>query len=77
VAVVPGSVAAKITARGKEPELKPPSRIVEARYLRCPLCRMGMLLIDGYGLDSKRQTFECLRCELVEKLKGKTHRDAA
>ena len=28
----------------------------------CPDCCMNMIVVDGFRLDFKVQTFECLRC---------------
>jgi hypothetical protein len=28
---------------------------------------MAMIVVDGFGLDAERKTFECLRCGRVEK----------
>jgi 23S rRNA C2498 (ribose-2'-O)-methylase RlmM len=33
----------------------------------CPQCNMRMIVVDGYKLEPKRQTFECLRCGHIEK----------
>jgi hypothetical protein len=27
----------------------------------CPVCDMGMIVVDGYKLHRERQTIECLR----------------
>jgi hypothetical protein len=46
-------------------------------HLPCPACDMGMIVVDGYDLDPKRQTFECLRCGHVEYPTAKTRKQAA
>jgi hypothetical protein len=28
----------------------------------CPDCSMNMIVVDGFRLDFKGQSFECLRC---------------
>jgi hypothetical protein len=33
---------------------------------------MGMIVIGGFGLELEQRTFECLRCENIEKPKRKT-----
>jgi hypothetical protein len=34
----------------------------------CPQCQMSMIAIDGFGLDPEQRTFQCLRCDNIEKL---------
>jgi hypothetical protein len=43
----------------------------------CPVCDMGMIVVDGYRLDFKNQTLECLRCGHVEYLDSKIRKQAA
>jgi hypothetical protein len=32
----------------------------------CPDCCMNMIITDGFRLDFKRQSFECLRCGFTQ-----------
>jgi uncharacterized paraquat-inducible protein A len=32
----------------------------------CPKCDMGMVVTNGYNLDWRHQTFECLRCGHID-----------
>jgi hypothetical protein len=38
----------------------------------CPKCGIGM--VDGFGLDPERKTFECLQCGHVEKPGANVHK---
>jgi hypothetical protein len=43
----------------------------------CPTCDMGMIVVDGYGQDPERQTFECLRCGHIDRPGEKAPRKLA
>ena len=32
----------------------------------CPKCGINMLVVDGYGLEPDKKTFECLQCGNVK-----------
>jgi Zn ribbon nucleic-acid-binding protein len=32
----------------------------------CPGCKMGMIVVKGFGFDRDVQTLECLRCGHLE-----------
>jgi hypothetical protein len=52
-------------------------RVTPDGHPPCPACDMGMIVVDGYELDPKRRTFECLRCGHVEYPTAKTRKQAA
>jgi hypothetical protein len=52
-------------------------RVTPDGHPPCPVCDMGMIVVDGYRLDFKNQTFECLRCGHVEYPDSKTRKQAA
>jgi Zn ribbon nucleic-acid-binding protein len=33
----------------------------------CPECQVGMIVVDGFGLELEKQTVECLKCGHVER----------
>jgi hypothetical protein len=43
----------------------------------CPICDMGMIVVDCHKLDHERQTFECLRCGHVDQPEARPHKQAA
>jgi hypothetical protein len=38
------------------------SKISKTRSSACPKCRMGMIVVDGFGLNPEHKTLECLQC---------------
>ena len=45
----------------------PPFRNVGYGLPPCPICRMAMIVVDGFNSDPEFKSFECLQCGHVEK----------
>jgi hypothetical protein len=44
---------------------------------RCPECDVAMIATHGFGADTERKTFECLKCGLIRKPIAPAKRAAA
>jgi hypothetical protein len=58
-------MTATIIARRQQREC--PSLKLLFRTRPCPVCRMRMIVVDGFGEEPEQKTFECLQCGHIEK----------